>query len=425
MRESKDVHPFVEDGLKKNEFIISIGGNLDRKSLKEIPTLACISLNDFLGEDCNADKMIRTLKEYAKKGETLKCAGLREVQDMSWAQEKQRAWFEYEAQINVLCSEYKMTCICFYDTSTADILLGALRIHPLIITQDELCRNIYYIPPEHHGKDSLLVDAYLENVAAFHHLEKTLKEETQEKTKQLQASEKKYRTLVEHVPDVVYSLDRTGHFIEINPALSQMLGYSRDELLGKHFALVVDKDDLEKASQSFKELVEGKKDSTIGLQLRLVAKDGNIKIGELNARALYNGKGHLLKTEGIVRDITHRKLQEENLELLAGVVENVMEAVLITDTRGIITYVNPTACTMFKYSKEELEGSLVSILNSGNSQVIFQEIFKNIKSKDWEGEILAIRSFFTIPTHILSSTINVRPPIIFFSSTGRSCVIKI
>ena len=405
MRESKDVHQFVEDGLKKNEFIISIGGNVDRESLKGGSAVECISLDDFFSED--PEEMICTLKEYLKKGETLKCAGLRVIQDMSWAHKDECISAEYEAQINGLCSEYKMTCICFYDKSSADILLDAVRTHPLIIVQDELCRNIYYVPPELLGKDPFsLLNASLENVAVFHRLEKALKEETQEKTKQLQVSENKYRTLVEHVPDVIYSLDQKGHFIEINPALSQMLGYTRDELLGEHFARVVDKEDLEKASQSFKELVEGKKDSTIGLQLRLVTKNGEIRIGELSARALYNGKGQLLKTEGIVRDITHRKQQDENLELLAGVVENVMEAVVITDVRGIITYVNPTACTMFGYSKEELEGNLVSILNSGNSQVIFQEILKGIQRKDWEGEILAItKDGWKFPTWLRASAL--------------------
>ncbi|KYK34258.1 MAG: DUF835 domain-containing protein [Theionarchaea archaeon] len=77
------------------------------------------------------------------------------------------------------------------------------------------------------------------------------------------------------------------------------------------------------------------------------------------------------------------------LEFLAAVVEEVMEAVIITDNQGMIIYVNPAACSMFQYSKEELEGQRVNILNSKNSQVTFQEIIKG--KRDWKGEMLAIK----------------------------------
>jgi len=139
------------------------------------------------------------------------------------------------------------------------------------------------------------------------------------------------------------------------------------------------------SSSADEKLVKGKRDRTIGLQLDVVTKKGDITIGELNARAIYDKKGHFLRTEGIVRDITERKQQEEQLMFLAGAVENVMEAVVIADEEGVITYVNPTACTMFGYEKEELQGKVASILISGNSQVIFQEILESMHKGEWEG----------------------------------------
>ena len=385
MRESTNGYPCAVNRGK--DFTLYIG--IQPESQGRGPS-ECISLDDFVKD--SIDEMIDTLKTYVKRADELKCT-LKIVQDMSWATEDQPKISDYEVQLNLLCREYKVMCICCYNsTLPSDILLDAFRTHPLVIAETGLCRNFYFIPPELFSeRDSSTVTAYMENVAALHQLEKTLKEEAEEKTKQFAASEKKYRTLVEHVPDVIYSLDSKGHFIEVNPALTHLLGYSRDELMGESFRKVVHPDDLEKASHSFEELVKGERDRTLGLQLRLVTKEGDIKIGELNARALYDRKGSLLRTEGIVRDITRRKQQEENLELLAGVVENVMEAVIITDSRGIITYVNPTACTMFGYAREELEGQLASVLSSGNSQAVYQGILKNIYKRDWEGEILAIR----------------------------------
>lgn len=90
-----------------------------------------------------------------------------------------------------------------------------------------------------------------------------------------------------------------------------------------------------------------------------------------------------------LRDTTEQRSQGEALEFLAGVVENVMEAVIVTDSQGVITYVNPSVCDMFGYSRKELEGKLANMLNSKNSPVTFQEILH--QKKNWEGEILAIR----------------------------------
>lgn len=394
MREDKDVTPFVQDGLFNNEFTCYIGDEAVVKPFEK--RVEWVSFEDFLDKRCNPDEMIKTLEMFIKKAEALKFSRLRVVEDMSWICRKVPGWEkfrEYEAKINVLCEKHGMVCVCWYNhTFPADVLLEALRTHPFILQKGGLCRNFYYVSPEYllQEDSSLTVDVYFENVAAFHQMEKTLREKALKKTEQLHTSEKKYRTLIENVPDVVYSLDNTGHFIEVNPAVTQMLGYSRDELVGEHFRKVIHPEDLEKASTSFQELVQGKRDKTIGLQLELVTKKGDTKIGELSAQALYNKKGQLLRTEGIVRDITERRQQEEQLMFLAGVVENVMEAVVIADRKGVITYVNPTVCSIFGYAKEELQGEVANILISGNSQVIFQEILDNVRKGDWEGEVLAI-----------------------------------
>lgn len=393
LREKKDTASLV-DLYKKNELSCYVGDRAEIEDiLKENPAIECVP-SDFLDKDSNPDEMISILKTFIQKAEELHLSGIRLVQDMSWIYQKVQEWkvcIEYEASINFLCSQNKLVCICWYNSECPpDILLDALKIHPFVMIENDLCRNFYYVSPESYVKKDLsFVSAHLENIKHFHQVEKTLREKAPNKEKA--ALEKKYEALIEHVPDVVYSLDSKGYFIEINPAVTQILGYSKDELLGEHFAKVIHQDDVEKASRSFKELAEKKRDKTIGLQLRLVTKEGEIKIGELNARAIYSKKGVFLRTEGIVRDITRRKEQEEQLRFLAGVVENVMEAVVITDRKGVITYVNPVACIMFGYSKSELEGELASILSSKNSQVTFQEILKNVTKGEWEGEILAIK----------------------------------
>jgi PAS domain S-box-containing protein len=393
MRENREGVPFTDD-LKDNEFLLYVG---DQAALKKMSSMRqnqieCTSFEDFAGDTCDPDTMISALVTYVKKAEELGFSSLRVIQDMAEITLQPEQHRTYEAKINMVCAEHKILCVCCYDTTfPEDALLTALKTHPLVFVEGELCRNVYYTAPELLlTEEQSVVAAYIENIIECHQIEKKLKESSKKKIDQLKESEKKYKALVEHVPDVVYLLDSTGHLIEVNPAVTLMLGFSQEELIGEHFSKVVCPDDIEKASQSFGNLVEGKKEKTIGLQLHFLTKTGEIKIGELSARGVYDTKGTLVRTEGIVRDITKRLEQKENMEFLAGVVENVMEAVVITSRTGVVTYVNPAACSMFGYAREELLGESASMLHSRNSPVTFQEVLEHAQ-RGWEGEILAIR----------------------------------
>jgi PAS domain S-box-containing protein len=136
----------------------------------------------------------------------------------------------------------------------------------------------------------------------------------EKKEKELRESEEKYRTLVEDLPDMIYSLNDRGEFISINTTGLNLLGYSNEEIIGAHFSKVVFKEDFDKDAKFFKELLEHKKETTRESELRLQTKTGDIICTELNARARYGGDGMLIRTEGVVRDITELK-KVESLQL--------------------------------------------------------------------------------------------------------------
>jgi len=135
----------------------------------------------------------------------------------------------------------------------------------------------------------------------------------EKKERELRESEEKYRTLVEDIPDMIYSLNDKGEFISINTTGLNLLGYSKEEIIGAHFSRVVFKEDHDKASKSFKELLDHKKETTRGLELRLQTKKGDIIFAELNTRGRYGEDGRLIRAEGVVRDITERKRGEEQI----------------------------------------------------------------------------------------------------------------
>ena len=66
--------------------------------------------------------------------------------------------------------------------------------------------------------------------------------------KSLRMDKEEYHALVQQIPDIIYKLDKDGYFTFLNDSVS-MLGYKPDELLGKHYSMIVHKDYIDKVSR--------------------------------------------------------------------------------------------------------------------------------------------------------------------------------
>jgi PAS domain S-box-containing protein len=90
----------------------------------------------------------------------------------------------------------------------------------------------------------------------------------------LQESEALHKFIVHNSPDLVYMLDHQGNFTFVNKNTADRLGYSRKELLGRHYSSVVYPEDLDLAQRYFMA------DSTLAPRKRRIAtagqKEGNI-----------------------------------------------------------------------------------------------------------------------------------------------------
>ncbi len=168
----------------------------------------------------------------------------------------------------------------------------------------------------------------------------------------LKESEAWYRSLVEESFDGI--LVRKGaKIVYANSVLRKMFGYSEREMEGMDHWLIYHPDYQEGARKRTKARIRGE----IFLhQVKLQRKDGSYFDGEINARAV--------SVEGEpgarvwVRDISKRKRREELQRRLAMALEQSAEAVVITDRRGRVEYVNPAHQRITGYTKEEVVGSL-------------------------------------------------------------------
>jgi PAS domain S-box-containing protein len=83
----------------------------------------------------------------------------------------------------------------------------------------------------------------------------------------------------------------------------------------------------------------------------------------------------------LVADISERRMAGHQRLLLSMAVDNIAESVVITDTDGIVEYVNPAFQRMTGYSREEAVGANANILNSGEHEdAFFEEIWAKLKA---------------------------------------------
>ena len=180
----------------------------------------------------------------------------------------------------------------------------------------------------------------------------------------LRESERRYRMLMEQASDGIHTYDFQGNFIEVNHSLCEMLGYTRDELLGLNVRDLVPEEELVSSPIRFDELSSGK---TIVRERRLLRKDGGVLDVEISGRMIQPGV-----LQAIVRNVTARKRAEERLrrseEWLRAILEVSRDGILVEEDE-VIVYVNTSYCLLFGYEKpQELLGHNISIVLSEEDQ---------------------------------------------------------
>ncbi len=195
---------------------------------------------------------------------------------------------------------------------------------------------------------------------------------------ELLESEKLYRNLVERLPDGVYKSSHEGRFIEVNPAMVKMLGYqSREELMAIDIKseLYFEPDDRES-------IILQEKLEEMGV-FRLKKKDGSEIWVEDHGWYTIDDSGEILYHEGIMRDITERKIAEEILkeseERFKLLFEKAPVGYQSLDENGFLIDVNETWLELFGYRKEEVIGCWFGDFLAPEYQNNFRKTFARFK----------------------------------------------
>ncbi|MCX6374804.1 MAG: PAS domain S-box protein [Armatimonadetes bacterium] len=176
-----------------------------------------------------------------------------------------------------------------------------------------------------------------------------------EARKALQASEDRYRMLMDSAYDAVFIADvRTGNIVDANQKALALAGRSRDELMRMHYTALYPVEEREQVSRCFEDHVL--KGSGIIKDLHLAAADGRIIPVEISTSVTEIGAHRFL--QGTFRDVTERRRYEEALrkseERFRKYFEMPLVGIAITSPDMHWIAVNDKLCEILGYPREEL-----------------------------------------------------------------------
>jgi diguanylate cyclase (GGDEF)-like protein/PAS domain S-box-containing protein len=141
----------------------------------------------------------------------------------------------------------------------------------------------------------------------------------------LRASEEQFRAIVEQAAVGITRVDLNGVLVEVNQKFCDMLGYAKQELLGRTVRDITHPDDYGQGSQYRADLAHGVARSMSG-EKRFFRKDGGILWARRTMSNARDPEGKPLYVISIVEDVTARKREEQLLALEHAVTRTLSEA---------------------------------------------------------------------------------------------------
>jgi two-component system cell cycle sensor histidine kinase/response regulator CckA len=141
--------------------------------------------------------------------------------------------------------------------------------------------------------------------------QKRLKREFQIINGKLALSERRYQDLVNHSPDIIFTLDLDGTFTFVNQAWRKILGHKPENVIGKRFGDFVTRDVADHCTSLLRQVEQGQTISDISYSL--THEDGSSRLFSMSGAPNLAPDGRVMGMVGVLRDITEQRKLEAQL----------------------------------------------------------------------------------------------------------------
>ncbi len=185
-------------------------------------------------------------------------------------------------------------------------------------------------------------------------LQATVRDISQQKQAEeaLRASEERFRTVTEAIPQMVWTATPDGALDYVNGRAVIFFEQPDNVIIGWGWEGLLHPDDLPRClGKWLRSLQTGEPYET---EFRLRRADGVYRWHIARALPVRNSSGMILKWFGTCTDITERKHLQNRLELTQYAVDHAVDQIFVVDTDGRILDANNSACRRLGYTKQEL-----------------------------------------------------------------------
>jgi PAS domain S-box-containing protein len=162
-------------------------------------------------------------------------------------------------------------------------------------------------------------------------------------------------SLIKNAPDPVFVSDLEGKILEANDAVSELLGFRRDEVVEQSLSRFISPEETREFTAALREVVE--RGVTRNARLNPRSASGEVIPTTLNASALRDTDGNVIGAIGVLRDMRELDKARAYAESL---IENAPDPVFVSDLEGKILQANDAVSELLGFRKDEVVEQSVS-----------------------------------------------------------------
>jgi PAS domain S-box-containing protein len=207
----------------------------------------------------------------------------------------------------------------------------------------------------------------------------------------LRESEERYRLLIEGSHEVFfYRHDTSCRFEYLSPSVTEVLGYTPTELLGKSYREILTEEAsnasvIQKTEEAMRYGIQGQ-----SYRASVRHKNGSFRTVELVESPLMR-RGKVIGMQGFARDVSEREEAEARLREQAGLLDLVPDAVVVVELNDKIQFWNQGSTELSGISRDEAHGRRAPDLDYwglGSFETAKQAV---LDKGDWQGETTRFR----------------------------------
>ncbi len=141
----------------------------------------------------------------------------------------------------------------------------------------------------------------------------------------IRQSEERFRALGENAPDIIYTLDAEGAFSYINPAWESILGYKKEDAIGRYFVDFVRREDIGRFERYLNQ-VKNDKETFTGFTGVILTRDGQERLFNMSCSPNFGPNGEVIGAIGTLKDITEL---ERHVEVLETALQSTIDAMAV------------------------------------------------------------------------------------------------